>query len=127
MGDEGRHPFERQFFAPGEVFTTIGKGEIGGKAQGLLRIQSALDENYGGSSSGIEVGIPRFTVLTTEVFDAFMARNGLGDMAGSDSRDQGRCHVVRGRAVGRRRGVNLSRPSEQMARGEANEDASQVV
>jgi hypothetical protein len=54
-----------------------GREEIGGKAQGLLAIHEAIE----GASEEIPVDIPAMTVLGTSVFDAFMQRNDLWDLA----------------------------------------------
>jgi hypothetical protein len=67
-----------------------GREEIGGKALGLLEIQEAI---AGASSGGITVSIPRMTVLGTSVFDAFMQRNSLWDVALSDLPDERIAHA----------------------------------
>lgn len=70
---------------PGKPHSLIdGREEIGGKAQGLLAIRQAIT----GLSSDVVVDIPRMTVLGTSVFDAFMQRNDLWDVALSDLSDE---------------------------------------
>ena len=62
-----------------------GLEELGGKAHGLLTIQQAIADL---SVDEIVVSIPRMTVLGTSVFDAFMQRNRLWDVALSDLPDE---------------------------------------
>jgi hypothetical protein len=88
------HPFDRKFFDSEHLFTSIGSGELGGKAKSLAIIHDFL------SSSEelleypeIEVSIPRLTVIRTGVFDSFMARNRLWDSALSDEPDDRIAHV----------------------------------
>ncbi|MDP8207596.1 MAG: PEP/pyruvate-binding domain-containing protein [Candidatus Electryonea clarkiae] len=80
--------FKRDFFESTDDFTTIGNGEIGGKAQGLAFIQETLSEGINLSEfPDITVNIPRLTVVTTELFDSFLSRNKLHDIAFSDETD----------------------------------------
>ncbi len=70
--------FDRKFLEGQEHFTVIGSGALGGKAQGLLGIRAVLDQQLDTSAfPGICVEIPRLTVLATDLFDDFMAMNGL--------------------------------------------------
>lgn len=82
--------FDRAFLHSEETFSRIAGGSLGGKAEGLISVRSALDEAFPGRRFGqVEVVIPRLTVLGTDVFDAFMERNDLRplELAGkSDSR-----------------------------------------
>lgn len=66
-----------------------GREEIGGKAQGLLAMRHAI----AGAGSHFKVGIPRMTVLGTSVFEAFMLRNQLWDVALSDLPDDRIAHA----------------------------------
>jgi hypothetical protein len=80
--------FERSFFSKDSLVTTLGRGAIGGKAQGLVTVANAVrDALPDGRFSGMSVGIPRFTVLTTELFDAFMEHNELWELPWSALRD----------------------------------------
>jgi len=80
--------FDRNFFEKDADFTSIGKGALGGKAAGLAFIKKILLEKIPSADfPEIEVNIPRLTILRTEVFDAFMERNGLWDIALSDESD----------------------------------------
>jgi len=64
--------------------------EIGGKAQGLLAMQEAIS---GMTDDQITVNIPKMTVLGTSIFDAFMQRNSLWDVALSDMSDERIAHA----------------------------------
>jgi len=80
--------FTRTFFTSGESFSRIGDGELGGKARGLLFGKSTIDSKLTREEfPSIAIDIPTSTVLTTDVFDAFMERNSLWDVALSDSPD----------------------------------------
>jgi hypothetical protein len=81
--------FGRGFFSSDAVVSRIGGGELGGKAGGLVRIERALAERFPeGASSSVRVSIPRMTVLATDVFDSFMDRGGLYDVALSGLPDE---------------------------------------
>lgn len=81
-------PFDRKPFDASGIFTYIGSGSIGGKAQGLAFIKETLISRIGPDAyRGIDVTIPTLTVLTTDIFDNFMRQNNLYDIALSDLRD----------------------------------------
>ena len=61
------------------TFCFIGNGELGGKAQGLVDIQKTLEGRF--DESEISVSIPRMTVIRTDIFDQFMQRNDLWEVA----------------------------------------------
>jgi hypothetical protein len=80
--------FSRAFFGMDEPFSRIGEGEFGGKARGLVFIRDILRAEFDPARfSGIRVDIPRSVVLGTDVFDAFIERNRLLDIAQSDLLD----------------------------------------
>ncbi len=55
------------------AFTQIGKGEIGGKAQGLVRVDAILRDRFEREAyPEFTVDIPWFWVITTDWFDRFM-------------------------------------------------------
>lgn len=61
---------------------------MGGKASGLAFAHTVLKENFpGGRLDGLEVSIPRFVVIGTDVFDAFMERNDLADALSGELSD----------------------------------------
>jgi len=87
-------PFSRDFFGSEEVLTYIGSGSIGGKASGLAVIKDKLASYFAdGAFKDIKVGIPRLTVIATDVFDNFMQRNNLYDLANSDETDERIAHA----------------------------------
>ena len=86
--------FDREFFGAENSLTRIGDGALGGKASGLLRVReeilSKLDRD---EFPYVEVAVPTATVLTTEVFDKFIERNALKDIADSDLSDDRIAHA----------------------------------
>ena len=81
--------FDRAFFDPRQRFKHIGTGKLGGKALGLAFAHSALASSFDHARfPGIEVGIPSLTVLRTDVFDAFIRRNKLNELALDDLSDE---------------------------------------
>lgn len=88
-------PFNRSKFLNAEhKLTYIGTGAIGGKAHGLANINHIiLNELNKGQFPGIEVGIPAMTIIRTDVFDAFIKRNKLADIAYSDEPDDRIAHA----------------------------------
>lgn len=68
------------------------RAEIGGKAHGLFSVQQALDR-LDGAFPSIALDIPSLTVLGTSVFDAFIERNGLTDIAYDDLPDERIAHA----------------------------------
>ena len=71
-------------------FFKIGQGSLGGKARGLAFLLSLLKENRKvfRQFSGIRLDVPQTLVLTTEVFDTFIATNRLGYLAEADLSDR---------------------------------------
>jgi hypothetical protein len=81
--------FDREFYSAKQDFTYLGMGALGGKAQGLAFIRDTLGTRLNPEEfPGITVQIPRLTVLTTGVFDSFMERNKLHDIACSEATDE---------------------------------------
>ena len=84
------------FSAPGDNLLTqtsqvhnIGSGQIGGKAQGLARIRKILASEFKASEfPTIQIEIPWFTVICTDIFDAFMLDNNLYEIAYADLSDE---------------------------------------
>ncbi len=79
----GRHPSGSYRFTNSDLpaqIQLIGSGEIGGKARGLAFVMDYLA--HGGSLTEHQslIHFPDSIILTTEVFDAFMAENHLGDV-----------------------------------------------
>ncbi len=86
--------FDRDLLRSGATLTRIGTGAIGGKAQGLVLARDILEATFGGEEgAGVEVVVPRLIVVATDVFDAFVERNQLGDLAYSDLPDERIAHA----------------------------------
>lgn len=67
-------------FHPDSMFVRIGTGSLGGKGRGLGFISSHLEEYLDEiDHPDVRFFVPRTIVLTTEVFDEFMATNDLGE------------------------------------------------
>lgn len=82
-------PFDRTFNHSDARFMTIGFGRIGGKASGLLRAQGMVAANpFVSDGDRLRIDVERSVVVTTAVFDAFMERNGLYDIALSGESDE---------------------------------------
>lgn len=80
--------FDRSFFARERRLSCIGLGEYGGKAHGLAYIHSVLTSELDPEDfPGIEVILPNLTVVCTDVFDAFIRRNYLEEIANSEISD----------------------------------------
>jgi len=92
---QGGYPaFDRKFLESSEYFTVIGGGALGGKAKGLGFVQRILAAACpAGTFPGVEVNIPRLTVIATDVFAEFMERNGLAEIARSNEPDARIAHA----------------------------------
>ena len=65
--------FSRGTWDSGEVVSRIGRGEIGGKAKGLVLMADALLAKVAPEEfPDFTITIPRMIVLPTGMFDAFM-------------------------------------------------------
>ena len=80
--------FERNFFESDEYISWIGEGSFGGKASGLVLANKIIRENFDSNIfPELELNIPRMIVIRTQVFDWFMERNNLYEIAYSDKSD----------------------------------------
>ncbi len=80
--------FDRDKFQTSGLISVIGKGSIGGKANGLAFIKDSLLPRVEESLfPTISMNIPRMTVLATSVFDSFMERNQLREVVEKGLRD----------------------------------------
>ncbi|HVP91812.1 MAG TPA: PEP/pyruvate-binding domain-containing protein [Terriglobales bacterium] len=85
-GQDIRDEFRGDFFNPDRRLTSIGSGFIGAKAAGLAFIEGILRSKLPAQGSApIQVSIPSLTVIRTDVFDAFLQRNALADLAYSEA------------------------------------------
>ncbi len=81
--------FYREHFDEYLTFTRIGEGSMGGKARGLAFLDYIIKQNpYFESYEDTIVSIPRTVVLSTDVFDEFMAQNNLYHVGLSDLGDK---------------------------------------
>lgn len=85
--------FDRQFLQSAAVFSRIGDGGLGGKAEGLVRAHEILEGEALRRVNGISVEVPRVVVLATDAFEMFMDRNGLADVARSGEPDRRIAHA----------------------------------
>jgi hypothetical protein len=80
--------FDRRFLESDDVVSRIGDGAIGGKATGLSFAHQVVQSSFpSGEVKGIQVSVPRFVVIATDVFDALMERNNLYEIALGDHPD----------------------------------------
>jgi hypothetical protein len=85
--------FGRNFLDPSTPLMRIGGGDLGGKAQGLARIRSALSSRLDLSKfPGIDVDIPSLAVIGSSVFDTFMKQNELQETVQTEVPDE---HIAR--------------------------------
>jgi hypothetical protein len=88
---EGRSdvsPFDRAFFSADGRVSRIGSGGLGGKASGLLLARDAAAQRLlPGSIPGAAIVVPSLAVVATGVFEAFVERNGLEEVALSSQPD----------------------------------------
>jgi hypothetical protein len=83
--------FDRRFFGSADLCTRIGTGALGGKAQGLLAGQRVIAGRSDGW--GLPVEIPRMIVLSTSVFDEFLAQNRLDAVVAEEPDDERVAHA----------------------------------
>jgi CheY-like chemotaxis protein len=85
IGDFNRASFQ----ASDATFLRLGNGSLGGKGRGLAFIRHLLYTNRLNSQyEGVRIVVPPSVILATDIFDQFMAENGLLDFAMSDQRDE---------------------------------------
>lgn len=80
--------FKKERFDHYSNFARIGQGSLGGKGRGLAFVDAVIKKNpVCDNFSGVTISIPRSVVLCTDIFDEFMATNGLYTIALSDAPD----------------------------------------
>ncbi len=80
--------FTEKFFDSCEPITCLGSGEYGGKANGLIFINEMLKSKFNSNDfPNFIVNIPTMTIIPTDVFDEFMRKNDLYQIAYSDLPD----------------------------------------
>jgi hypothetical protein len=81
--------FYREHFDEYLTFTRIGEGSMGGKARGLAFLDHIIKQNQlSDSFPDTQISIPRTVVLSTDIFDDFMAENNLYETALSELSDR---------------------------------------
>lgn len=81
--------FQKDRFDHYSNFARIGQGSLGGKGRGLAFVDSIIKKNpICDNFNGLTISIPRTVVLCTDIFDEFMAENGLYPLALSDTPDE---------------------------------------
>ena len=81
--------FYREHFDEYLTFTRIGEGSMGGKARGLAFLDYLIKQNqYFESLEDTIVSIPRTVVLSTDIFDEFIAQNNLYNIGLSERSDR---------------------------------------
>ncbi|HLF89255.1 MAG TPA: PEP/pyruvate-binding domain-containing protein [Anaerolineales bacterium] len=85
--------FDRDFLNPATPISCIGDGSYGGKARGLVFIREVLSAGLNTRDfGGITLDIPSLVIVGTSVFDAYLERNRLVELAESDAPD---AHIAR--------------------------------
>ena len=80
--------FTRHRFDEGTHFARIGSGSLGGKARGLAFVDALLARHkLHEAFDDVRVYVPRSIVIGTDVFDEFLSRNHLWDIASSGLSD----------------------------------------
>jgi CheY-like chemotaxis protein len=78
-----------RFKAVPGLFLKIGNGSLGGKARGLAFVRHLLHRHsMGRKFPGVGVTVPPAVVITTEMFDRFLAENNLAEFAIHSSDDE---------------------------------------
>lgn len=82
--------FDKRAFDVDAEFLKIGKGSLGGKGRGLAFISSWLYQHSSLQEKFpmVDIAIPQTLVITTEAFDAFIEKNGLGSLAKEEVPDE---------------------------------------
>ena len=86
--------FDRHKFDQYAHFARIGDGSLGGKGRGLAFLDNVIKRHPDFNQySNAKVQIPKTVVLCTDVFDSFMERNNLYQIALSDATDDEILHA----------------------------------
>ena len=82
-------PFRKENFDPEKTFASLGHGSIGGKARGLSFV-NILINNYMVQHhfSDVSIHVPPAVVITTGIYDDFLATNHLSRFALNESDNQ---------------------------------------
>lgn len=81
--------FDRMKFDRFAHFARIGEGSLGGKGRGLAFLDNIIKAHEEFNQyEGVTVQIPKTVVLCTDIFDEFMEKNSLYQIALSDASDE---------------------------------------
>jgi hypothetical protein len=81
--------FSLREFDPTTAFARIGSGSMGGKGRGLGFINALLSQHEMPEDlRGFRIYVPPSVVIGTDVFDEFLRRNDLAELALSDAPDE---------------------------------------
>lgn len=81
--------FDRGKFDAYSHFARIGDGSLGGKGRGLAFLDNVIKTHPDFNQfEGVKVSIPKTVVLCTDLFDEFMEKNNLYQIALSDATDE---------------------------------------
>ena len=81
--------FDRGKFDRYAHFARIGEGSLGGKGRGLAFLDNIIKAHTAFNNfPGVEVQIPKTLVLCTDIFDQFMEKNNLYQIALSEASDE---------------------------------------
>ncbi len=81
--------FDRMKYDQYAHFARIGEGSLGGKGRGLAFLDNIVKTHPEFNEfSGVNVQIPKTVVLCTDIFDEFMEKNNLYQIALSDADDE---------------------------------------
>jgi len=87
--DERVPAFARRFFDPERRISRIGSGALGGKARGLVTAARVLGERRAElQAAGLALDVPALAVVSTEVFESFLDRNGLRTLVAEAPSDE---------------------------------------
>ncbi len=81
--------FDRMKFDRFAHFARIGEGSLGGKGRGLAFLDNIIKEHHElNKYENVTLQIPKTVVLCTDIFDEFMERNSLYQIALSDASNE---------------------------------------
>jgi CheY-like chemotaxis protein len=81
--------FNKDLFDPVNSFARMGGGSLGGKARGLGFINTLInDYNVRNKFEDVEITVPSAVVIATDVFDQFIEKNHLENIALSELDDK---------------------------------------
>ncbi len=80
-------PFNSESFSRNDLFTHMGKGSLGAKANGIARAKPLLNELNSAFGPQIKSVVPLLTVIATDHFECFLQENNLHNLIESGPTD----------------------------------------